>query len=606
MAKFHWRDRCVWLPAGLIALGWVALGSGVRHRQSTVRPQISIPASNGQGVTSHGTHVQLVALHHINTQDWEHWWSPNGGPLNTDPFNQPWQPRQEKDDDSDSHQTICLRLSSEAPSQVDAVLYVPGMTLADLVSWDDPRKPVDQIQTLQINKFENRMESIFLPKSSTSDLFVGIADGEWKSLGFSKPAFGKAPYKGRIVLSGSWGTGKVIRDMNSDTLAIAARSVMDGLVVELKGKSGILDTEFRVKATDSVGKELPLYTAHNLAHIPLQILDKIQTIEIQARPFEYVEFKEVHFDRDADLWKNIVWGSAQTGKSLKLGETEITLAAVAQTAPDDHEWNRDRYVQSKLYTVDGKEWRAHPEELNGAVSGKRIDTGQYNPVNHAPLPAREISAPYFGVLKIQSVSGPDTPDFFIQSGGSDSDIPGKNFHQEWNQTPLTLNDYGRMRPLQPKIWASFALSQPAKFGQVKVQIAEGSWKAAAEIKPDPNEIKPAGPDLRKLTLMVGDQIHWIYEVPNYKWKDRVASPVNLKNLETRVSAVLKSGRKIPLVIHSYRQDSSDGALQPCFDFDRDAEVTEGDMICLRDVDKILVEARPIQTGYLVVPPPPTN
>ena len=332
-------------------------------------------------------------------------------------------------------------------------------------------------------------------------------------------------------------------------------------------------------------------------------MTKIDTLEIQSRPFEYLDYKDVHFDRDAPKWKDFVWGDTQPGKVFKVGNTELELVAIADTVPGTKDYNQNQYVHNVLYNVDGKIWRGHPADLDRAVSPKMIGDGQYDPVSHSPIRPHPIEAPFFGVIKIHSMGSHDKPDFFVQSGGSDSVKPGENFHTDWNGTPLILNEYGRMKPIESEIWAPFALTSKANVGQIKVQVADGEWTTLASIKPDPNLIKPAGPEFRKLTLMVGPTVHWVFEGPNYHWVDQICSSANLKDQETRVFAVLKTGRKLPLTISSYRQNGPSQSLIPCFDFDRDAEVTEGDMIALPDIDHIAVEGREIHTGYVVVPNP---
>ncbi len=594
------------VPIALCGAAWGVYGFGQLHSTKTYTggelEGLHIVDSDKDGVatTSSGLSVRFLGVSNGTSDAWEHWWKLDGGPLDENPF--PYAPQNGDQPPviNGNFRGISFQVSAKSPINVSYVGFIPGTPWhvlepgEQLHNWDAP-------QTFELNQYNTVHKATFFADDISANQFlIGFAAGEWKNIDIVPNKLSLATKKGDVLAKGNWGVANVVRVPSDDRFVTSAKSIQPGISITLDPPKGLLTQELRIVPIDEKGKELPIFSRQNQAFIPNMMPVKPVRFEIQARPYEYIRYKDLHLDPDKKLWENIAWGPNQPTKKIEINGLSAELVAFASTKPGNQEWNKLQYVQKNLFTIDGHIWRGHPTELEGAVGPKSEMETVIDPVTRQMRHGHELPKPWFAVVKFLGVSKnePKT-EGQLELYGSDSDRPGEGLHLDWNQTPMFWNEYGQVRPIPETMWISFAMKPEAKFAQLKMEVATGPWVKAVEFAPDPNEIKPMGPEYRQYTLELNSKVHVQYLMPGNKRVDRVCDQTDLDGKQKRIFARLKSGARIPLAITAYHQYGASKSLSPSYDLDRDVNTTEGDVIALTDIAAFEVETRDIKTEYLV-------
>ena len=565
-------------------------------------PKNVIEAKDGIAVAPDGITVRLTSISKGNTENWEHCWNQAGGPLSetSNRFIQGVPDTPEKTDGR--FRELRFEFHTGKPIEdVSYIGYVPDGALQGLTAQEKPLHGWDYPQSFRFQQYTDLHKAgVYVDDPSADKFLFGLASGAWKTIDTPKMLLTKPPYKNQVAASGPWGKAIVTYAEGEGREVYSKHSLFNELQVSLNPPNDLVDQELRLHAYDKDGVELVVPSRQNQASIRLPDLPRIASLEIQARPYTFLEFKDLHFDPLPSLWKNIVWGPDQPTDKVQIGDVTAELLGVASTKPGDQDWSRQSYVFNSLYTVDGHIWRDHPESLNTAGGPKVEIAPTFDPDTFKMRPPRALPQPWVATLKFKSSSvGEEKPAGRIEVLGSNSDQPGEDLHADWNLTPLNWESYGQVKTIPDSIWASFALKPHTKYAQFRFEMASGAWKKAVEVVPDPDEIKSRGPEYRVYTLEVGTNVRVAMRNPGGQYVDRVCADANLDGQETRVVVRLKSGKRIPLAATSYRRIDRNHPLDPSYDMDRDATETEGDMIALTDVAAFEIESRPIKTAYLV-------
>ncbi len=567
---------------------------------SLTTPKNILVARDWSATTQDEVTVQLLAVSKGNTMNREHWWSPNGGPLaevlDTTSYQQPDQP---KATDGRIRELVFKVTASHFPLQGNISGYAPNTALPGLSPKDQPFHGWDPGEAIQIGQFPTeRHVRLYVDNLKEDTYRVGLATGDWNPLGASKNELTSPPYTGKVLAHGDWGTANVIHspmdDLNGKGIVFAHSKNIDALEVEVQSPVEPKNEEIRLLAFEKDGKPVPIYSAQNRATIPMYVLKKIASFEVQSRPIVYIEFNKIHFDPDKSLWSNAVFGEEQPTKKVQVGGITVELVALIETGPGTQDWNKERYVTKTVYTVGGNVWKDHPMNYNN-VGQPRYD---YQSNQNPP---KELKRPWVAVMKLGLGSSTDPkPQGRIRVFGSDSEIPGTGLHASWNLTPQFYSTGPELRSLQPAYDLPIALAPEATCAQIHIECASGPYKKVVEYKPDPADIKPQGDEFRVYTLEVGNEVRVRYRNHGNQWIEKLGIKADLKEKQTRVFARMKSGKRILLQLTSLSQVGNEPRLRVCYDLDRDATETEGDMIALGDVKAFEVEARPISQHIMVV------
>ncbi|MDR3689789.1 MAG: hypothetical protein P4L46_10455 [Fimbriimonas sp.] len=630
------RSSAFWVRiAGIVAMtvvvGAASLGFVMRHRHVPSRPHVSVApwdypdmpnihpvehagppvplpksivvAKDGVGMGPDCIKVRLISISKGNTENWEHWWDANGAPLSQSPYPYPTNIPDFAPRTDGRFRELRFEVSAPDSVQDDSYLgYVPDVVHQGLTPLEQPFHGWDIPQELRLGKMPVMQKAgVYVDDPSADKFLFGIAAGSWSTIDTAKCTFSMKMTKGQVVVTGSWGRLVAVGGIGRDQFIASAKSI-PAIELQMVPPEDLYDQELRLKAYDAAGAEVAMmWSRQNRATIGFNVMTKIATVAIQARPYRYIEFADLHFDPEPSLWRQYVWGPNQPSVKVRVGEVTAELTAVSCSKPGEQDWNKNQYVFDKLYTPDGHIWRDHSTSYDGATGPMVEAAPSVDPRTGKISQPRPLPAPWIAHLQFQGLaSGDSRPRGKVEVVGSNSDRPGEDVHEDWNLTPLHWNAYGQTRELPADgLWASFALKPHTTYAQFRFEIASGPWQKAAEIVPDPEDIKPQGPEYRLYTLEVGSKVHIAFRDPNRAPVDKPCSTPDLAGMETRTFARMKSGARIPLKITSYRQEVATSPLWSCYDLDRDATETEGDAIALPEVAAFEIESRKIQTGYLV-------
>jgi len=572
-------------------------------------PKNLIVAQGGVASTPDGIHVRFMGISKGNTMNPEHYWTPSGGPME-EVFDPPMgqMPDQAPRTDGRYRELAFSITADHWPVDASVLGFIPGIARMVLPEEDRIFHGWDPERALHIDRYATiKKTGVYVDDPQADSFILGLATGEWKTVDAAKNELKGPPYLGNIVAKGSWGRAVVTKAISElissgadatkgfgSRSAIAYSKGFPTITLTIEPASGTVDDEYRLLAFDSAGVPVPLNSSRNTADISVMQVKQIASFEVQSRPFQFLKFDGVHYDPVESLWKDVVWGPNQKTQSIPVGDFSAELIGLVSTKLGNKEWNNQQYVTKTVYSVDGHVWKDHPENLSNVTESKFG-------IPFGAQPPKELPRPWVAQVKFHfSDDSYPRPVGRVKVFGSDSTTPGQGLHEEWNLRPSFQNLGSELIPLRSDLYVPISLDPKAKVAQLLFEVATGKWVKVFELKPDPNDIKPMGPDFRIYSLEVGPEVRVHYRAPGNTWVDKKVGDAKLDWRQVRVFARMKSGQRVPMALSSYRSEGGNEDLRPTYDLDREATETEGDMIALRDVEAFEIESRTISKGIMVV------
>jgi len=568
-------------------------------------PEHIIVARNGVAVTPDGIKVSLLALSKGNTTNWSHWWEPSGGPFTRPPETYaPSIPDQPARTDGRVREMLFALSSDRFPVDASINGYLPDQARDGLPYSEREFHGWSRVESVRLESASfTKHTTVYVDDPSENRYLVGVASGEWTTIDTAKCDAAGPLVFGRVVAKGAWGTATIVSSTlrplsvkgssSAITRGFSGRPMHITLAVE--PLSGPLNQEMKLQAFDVEGNAVPLFSDNNLAMISPANMPRIASFAVLARPYVYLEFDGIHFDPDSDLWKGAVWGPDQPSLKLQIGDVTAELSALIWTKPGDKPWNKDQYVLDSVFTPAGAPWKDYPAEFDNTIVPMLDVDGKTRP------------RPWHAVIRLHD-SPASKAVGRIEVFGSNSPTPAEGVNPSWNLIPSLPSGRDDLRPFPSILNPMLALAPQATYGQIRIEVASGPWITLSRVTLNAEDIRSNGPDFRGCTLEVGADVHFKYSEPGNRRVDRPFPKANCGDHQERVVAILKSGATVELSVSHYRREAGKPGESSAFEFDREATVTEGDVIALPDVSAFEVQGRPLNQGTFVVklPRPPTE
>ena len=603
-------------PLGLLGLAAMALAAagalGQRHGVGPWdlddRPQpqrggaaLSDPSRlvQAQGFKAEfpgGIQVRLVAISRseLGPKELDYWvgdrsWTPDGAPYSG--------PELRNDGDFPSSGTypdeigtrfLTFEITSTKGEDLDVYGYLPDgiKTLVESSEslrdrpplpgrlWAAPGRDVPRRLPLESVRSRLFMTPILVEAGFKSRYRFALARGDWKPL-LSTTRIPTKP-KTQEIARGEWGSLRLIGNPGWGT----SNAIVEFRIDPVEP----VEQSFRVRAFGKDGHLLAsnLFDAPQRAGISESALDQVGRIEVDSRPFSYVEFRGIHFEPDPKLWGESYWGS-EGERAVVDVEGIVRLNGLIRRCTEDRDW-----ASYELFAPDGKHWRESPEMSSWRWNSFGPTKGEFQGLlRWAPSLVRRGQTARVDIF------------------ASTSPEPGRGLGERV-QSSRAFTD-GTPRPY------SFDGAEPhtrfsapsTPYVQFAVRVSEGKWTLAGSAPP-PKE--PVGKLRIERIEGARKEIHVgsldLYYEPKDRerrqdtWRKAVVT-WDSHNNEARLVAKLRSGQRV--LLRGYGEPDSQYYE---FELNQDSEpASQG--IALKDIEAFEVETRAYgEPKYLVAKLPP--
>ncbi len=330
-------------------------------------PSGLLKAGGGKIVTSDGLEIELVAVARRRTigrnedppsQDLA--WRPEGSPYYGPPLSsQPHGPGELLDDKGS--RTLTFRLSSPRNLDLDTFGYVPdGPWVASRAK---ERHGWDELDSFRLQKGQaiGFSTSVVVDDRQASRYRFAYATGDFEPCASVAVKAGETDT--RVLASGPWGTLRRIAPAPPTVGKRGSYRPSVSFVVDPPVEPS--DRSYRIRLLDAGGRSrgprLARASRATVGTHPLN-LQEVVRVEVQSRPYRWIEFSGVRFDPDPSQWEPAYWGQEGFGKAVRVpgvGTLEGIVRPVAKYTEGSY---------GPLYAPDGKPWRGRPGPSSGGWS----------------------------------------------------------------------------------------------------------------------------------------------------------------------------------------------------------------------------------------------
>jgi len=307
-------------------------------------------------------------------------------------------------------------------------------------------------------------------------------------------------------------------------------------------------------------------------------------IEIETRPYEFVDFQRVHFDPDPKLWGKSYWVIQGVSKIRSLPDTVSLLGVLDPKVEARGGWDL-----ANFYANDGVAWREYPEpnDLMATFSGGTWPED-----------------PLIAAFKLDSKVVESGRTVTIEAFESTSSKAGQGLGAKLK--PDFIRTFDRQR-------AQVLFARPrAEYVQFKVQASANAWEKVGEATPPTESLRPYTPEDKKqiaagVNVYVGafevvvrgsGSLDFFYKTPtdpNVLKQNLVTWPADGR--EIRLMARMKTGERV----HLYSNGASFSPSPPSnpastytFRLNKDGEAELDSFksrVKLKDIDAFELESR---------------
>lgn len=582
-----------------VAVGLVALGLKSQDRKAVApwdtddsNAKLKGPAAKGDvgpvveardfeailpgGVTIRFVGVSRDAYPHEPFRLADHSWSPAGGLYEEE---EKWLEQTRNGDlgKFSPARYLTFRISAPAGQSYDTYGYIPGSPEPD----KKPLTPTAGFDWPETNRmfgpdFVDRF-GLVVPDLTADRYRYGIASGPWKTVATAK--ISGSPNPSKVLDKGPWG---VLRMRGLDEQKPRPGEISK---LEIPQIYFIAEPEheprkfsYRVRLLDQFGAEVGnRLTPGPVASCNAPTFSKVDRVDVEARPYTYVEFRNVHFNPDKAKWPDAYWGTEGEKAVSKDAATGFEFRGTMVLKPKN-----GFMVNAGIYAPDGKRWMDFPD--SGFAQGFQMpDTPDWRGTRYALF---KISAP-----ETSMEAGPRL-DLFAASSAVEEPATASAV---WST---------ELRPsTNPVDVVMFKGPPGTKYLRARVLVPHGDWKVIGRVKPDRGPFMPLTPELKE-AFKRGSVSCTVYRLivrdngaveshvlpPNQIWRvSETALKIDRAKGALRVFARMKDGRRVML---SHNSISSIGDEFFEFDWTRD------DRLILREKGPYLDEIESFEIEQL--------
>lgn len=285
------------------------------------------------------------------------WSHPTGGLMPTS--------NEGKEYDDRGARYLAFRFTGPPDTSLDLDGYVPdfarrGEAKPERHGWDVPiRVVVPRIGPLD---YETEIE---VDHRAASRYRLALASGEWKTI--SVVDVDEAHATGISTLArGEWGELKqdaspLDRARKSQAESLRKNGFAFGPSIPPRAHYAVVTPEpplfaTRLRLVDAQGQTAiqpgiagygrDRETSQGFRSPPVRV-------EVETRPYTWIEFSNVHYDPDAQKWPPAYWGAEGEKTESRSGETVLQAIVVPDVSDR-------KLVTAHVYAPDGRLWRNHP------------------------------------------------------------------------------------------------------------------------------------------------------------------------------------------------------------------------------------------------------
>jgi len=534
-----------------------------------------------------GIEVELVALsrnmwgpEEVERRVDERSWNPDGSPFMGVLFDFGGQPfSRATENENKGARFLAFRISTPTNLRADIYGYVPdfarqGTPKPELHGRDVPM-PVDLYSH---GSATYRFPVVVDDRSAKRYLFA-LAAGEWKTVA----RFSKLPATATNTTIATGPFGKLVMELPPEPkpgqIEFSKRTI-PGVTFRIVSSKEPPTHVYRIILFDKKGVEQgphDWYSQTGVAGFPLSRYAELGHIEIIARPYQWAEFTDVHYDPDPKKWETGYWLNEGASKTVDGGD--VSLEGILRPELDGRSWTK-----TEFFAPDGKIWREYPaQNLRSRLSGSNWPSG-------------EVLA---GLLKLSPAVAAANENVVVRIFESQTDVPGQNLGTEVS-SPFGRNQFDReinhaifVRPKSPYI-------------QFEVRRSNNEWKTIASLDPPSGPFPKFNPEqLEQIRRGVGVGVnafgvivrsdgtldYFIHHPDLTNSLDRGLAKWNPRDVEMRLMVRLKSGGRRQIFNNGA---SSSGSIHFDFSLGPGSEPmleSYRTKVFLKDIAKFEVETR---------------
>jgi len=431
--------------------------------------------------------------------------------------------------------------------------------------------------------------AVVVDDRSATHYRFGVAEGRWSRVATAKAD--PTEFTDKVLARGPWGTLRQLappqRRSGND---VFDRSRPRYPAYRIDPPSEPPAMAYRLRLLGADGRDLG--GAHRQLYFPGARSKKPTTItlEVHARPYEWLEFSGVHYDPDPKKWGDAHYGDEGNLKATSDQPTRLE-GLIRPKYLGDH------WQPVEVYAADGKTWRGHPRP--NAV--RPLFSGP-------PHPAPQLVAAF--ALDEHRVSALDP--VWIEGFAADSATPGKGLREPLGPWPR----YQAERPL-----AQMPITRPKNrpYVQFAVRYSGTKWVKVGSFKPPVVQFPGIPQDKREMydtgsatwamfsvILRPTGKVDMHFTQQNGGSELRTTGLTFSRGSEPRLYARLKNGTRVHLRPNAFGGEGSkhvdfspDGSGEPTYGMNLGVAQRQS-RIGIRDVVEFEVEARTAEPPIYLV------
>lgn len=525
-------------------------------------------------------------------------WSPDGSPfLGVDLRHVHWLGSGSVASDKDVR-FLLFELEADAEEDIDIYGFIKGTKWQDAL--DDQRKyqlsTFDRPKNIQLrgqwlNRYRTEISAGELRKGT---YVLGIARGEWEHLHTTTDLPEKA-LTGDIEKH-DWGTLRIVRQESSQGIrfnpaVLTFRVDPPSMQHEQSYRLRVLDKDGNDFRTEKRTFPWRVWVADSYSvSILASDLGNVGAIEIESRPYEFFEFKNVQLDPDLAEWGESHWGD-EGNSTVQTGDGGVELHGLAHVYQAD-----DKTGFSELFASDAVRWRDYPGNRYTVPSWFDPDGKSMFALVRTDEKATELG----DYVKVQIFA-------------SDSSVPGEGIGERISsEAPRQLRrKFNQVRFTPPT----------TNYVQLAVQLPEDEWEFVGSASPPTvrlQQLTPKQVSQIKSGIGVGvSPFHIViresgslgfFYMPEDSDKPGNTQEFDLikwnpEDRDVRLIAKMKSGKRI--VLHNNSAGDGTGGKRIGFNFFLDIHSNpvlkmRDSQVFLKDIKAFELETRTYKEPYYLV------